>query len=220
MKKFLAILMMTLFVAPTFAQWTVGPRLGLNLSTCSGKYSEYDTEESHWIPGIVVGAVAERSFTDMISGVGEILFLTSGAKYTYTYEEEGYKSEECGYIERYGKIQIPILAKFTFGEDFQYYGSAGPYFGFTICGKYIDKEMDTKEKIPSNAYKAFDFGLYIGGGVQKQLGPGKLAFDLRFGLGLTDSYQFPDDQDKPNGYKPYKNRNISMTFAYMFEMDK
>jgi hypothetical protein len=62
--------------------------------------------------------------------------------------------------------------------------------------------------------------LYLGGGVQKQLGPGKLAFDLRFGLGLTDTYQFSDDHEKPDGYKPYKNRNISMTFAYMFEMKK
>lgn len=213
--------MMILFVAPAFGQWTVGPRLGLNLSNCSGKYSEYDDEKSHWIPGIVVGAVAERPFTDMISGVGELLFLTSGARYTYTYEgEEESRSEECGYIERYGKIQIPMLAKFTFGEDFQYYGSAGPYLGFTICGKYINKDTDTKEKIPSDAFKTFDFGFYLGGGVQKQLGPGKLAFDLRFGLGLTDSYQFPDDQEKPDGYKPYKNRNISMTFAYMFEMEK
>ena len=63
--------------------------------------------------------------------------------------------------------------------------------------------------------------VYIfGGGVQKQLGPGKLAFDLRFGLGLIDTHQFPEGQTKPNGYKPYKNRNISMTFAYMFEMNK
>lgn len=221
MKKFLAILMMTLFVVPTFAQWTVGPRLGLNLSTCSGKWSEYDDEKSKWIPGIVVGGVAEYPITDMISGVGELLFISSGAKYTYTYEgEEESRDEECGYVERYGKIQIPLLAKYTFGEDFQYYGSAGPYASITICGKYINKDTDTKEKIPSDAYKTFGFGLYFGGGVQKQLGPGTLAFDLRFGLGLTDSYQFPDDQEKPNGYKPYKNRNISMTFAYMFDLEK
>jgi hypothetical protein len=192
----------------------------MNLSTCSGKYSEYDEEKSGWIPGLVVGAVAEREFTDMISGVGEIIFITSGAKYTYTYEGEEMRSEECGYIERYGKIQIPLLAKFTCGEEFQYYGSAGPCMELTICGKYIDKDSDTKEKIPSDAYKTFGFGLYFGGGVQKQLGPGTLAFDLRFGLGLTDSYKFPDGQEKPDGYKPYKNRNISMTFAYMFDLEK
>lgn len=220
MKRLLVVLMISLFVAPVFAQWTVGPRLGLNLSTCSGKYSEYDDEKSKWIPGIVVGGVAEYPFTDMISGVGELLFLSSGAKYTYTYEEEGYKSEECGYIERYGKIQIPLLAKFTFGEDIQFYGDIGPYFDFTICGKYIDKDAGTKEKIPSDAYKSFGMGLYMGAGAQRQLGQGKLAFDFRFGLGFLDSYQFPDGQEKPNGYKPYKNRNISLTFAYMFEMNK
>jgi hypothetical protein len=54
------------------------------------------------------------------------------------------------HIEKYGKIQIPMLAKLTFGENFQYYGSADPYLGFTICGKYINKETDTKEKILSD----------------------------------------------------------------------
>ena len=154
MKKLLSVLIVFLFVIPVFAQWQVGPRLGMNFSTCSGKYSEYDTEKSGWIPGIVVGAVAERPFNDMISGVGEILFITSGAKYTYTYEgEEESRAEECGYVERYGKIQIPLLAKFTFGEEFQYYGASGPYFGFAICGKTKDKDTGETEKIPSDAYK-------------------------------------------------------------------
>jgi hypothetical protein len=165
----------------------------------------------------------------MISGVGEVIFLTSGAKYTSSYEEEA-RSLNSTLIERYGKIQIPLLAKISFVTLVHFYAIAGPYLGFALYGNYIDKGTaatrsvenisSNKEKIPSDAYKAIDFGLYLGGGVQKQLGPGTLAFDLRFGLGLIDTYKFPDGQEKPDGYKPYKNRNISLTFAYMFDLDK
>jgi hypothetical protein len=218
MKKFSILLAAIFMCSFGFGQWSAGPRLGLNLSTCSGKYADWDDSKKKWIPGLVVGGVGEYAFTDMISLDAELLFITSGAKYIYSYEDKASAndSEEETIIERYGSFQIPVLAKFTFGEDCQFYANAGPYFTFTICGKYINKTFDFKEKLEKDYYKTFDMGLYLGGGVQRELGPGKLAFDIRFGLGFLDTYQFPEGEEKPDGYKPYKNRNISLTFAYMF----
>lgn len=219
MKKFLIATSLFIYAVSSFCQFSVGPRLGMNISTCSGKYSEWDESKSKWIPGLVVGAVGDYAFTKMISLNSEIYFITSGSKCVDEYVDgrsENDHSEET--IERYGSIEIPVLAKFTFGNNIQYYANLGPYFKFVLCGKLIMKDFDHKDKIDPEHYKTFDMGMYVGGGIQKQFGPGQLVFDARFGMGFFDTYQFSDGETEPNGYKPFKNRNISLTFAYMIPL--
>jgi len=240
MKKFTILFVILLFASSSFGQYSVGPRLGVNFSTVSGK--DYWGETKHkWTTGIVVGAVGEYVFTDLISLDAEILYITSGAKYLYDISDGENRSSNEGYWkESYGNLQIPILVKFTIGDEIQFYGNLGPYFNLILCGKYKDKveaynyEQKGKIKIKErpngysgddwyldpDEYRKFDIGMYIGVGAQKKIGPGLLTFDVRFGLGFMDFNKFENKDDKPDGYKPYKNRNISLSVTYMYPFGK
>lgn len=238
MKK-LIIFLITLFImSSAFAQFSVGPRIGVNFSTVSGKDFWNGDYKHKWITGVVAGVVGEYAFTDMISLDAEILYITSGAKYIYKIGDARAVGEDEGYWkETYGNLQIPILARFNFGNDIQFYGNLGPYFSLILCGKYKDVveaySYEQKGKIkfkkePDNyngddwyldpkEYNKYDIGLYFGAGAKKQVGPGVLSFDARFGLGFIDYNKFENKDDKPDGYKGYKNRNISLSFAYTID---
>lgn len=238
MKKLFLLLLSLLFISISYAQWSVGARAGANFATITGKYSDYDDAKSGWITALAIGPAANYEFTDMISLNGELLFITIGDKSKYT--ETGEKSsmaDEYNYTitERYHYLQLPILARFSFGSNFLFYGNIGPYCGYKIGGHYKEKTpyYETKgrtrfkeDKMKENDWlfdpdseRRFDFGLYIGGGAGKKLGPGVLEADVRVGIGLLDHNKF-DDKDakkeaKDYGYKSFKTMNISLTLAYM-----
>jgi len=66
-----------------------------------------------------------------------------------------------------------------------------------------------------------DVGANLGGDVQKKIGPGMMALDLRFGLGFLDRNKWDDrDFSKSDTYKPCANRTISLNLAYTFAIGK
>ncbi|NOX84456.1 MAG: PorT family protein [Chlorobi bacterium] len=243
MKKLLILFMAVLLFSPGFGQFSVGPRVGVNFATLTGKYSKDDDSKSGWITGLTFGAVGNYEFSDMISLNAELLFVTQGDKTKFN-EGDAKKSSQAQYDytfwERYHYLQLPLLAKFSFGSDFLFYGILGPYFGYKIGGHYKAKGGDNtikgrvrfkENKVKDNDWyddpdysRRFDLGMYIGGGVGKEIGPGRLEADLRFGMGFLDTNKFENKDDKQNakddGYKSFRNMNISLTLAYMFDLSK
>ena len=238
MKKFSLILVILLLTSASFGQFSVGPRVGVNFATITGKHSEYDDSKSGWIAGLVIGAVGNYEYTDMVSFSAELLFITMGDKTTYS--ETDIKSSQSDYnytiIDRSHYIMLPILARFSFGSNFLFYGNLGPYFGYDVGGHYKFEEGGnvTKGRYRYNEDKVkgddvyldpddnrrFDVGMYIGGGVGKDVGPGRLEADLRFGIGFLDRNKFDSKEDKQshkdNGYKSSRNMNICLTLVYMY----
>lgn len=229
-----------LFANLGFGQWEFGARLGANFSTISVANAWNDVDH-RWIPGRVLGAVVVYNINDDFSVVSEMLHITSGAKFNYNYYPDESRSSDATnahWKEIYSNIQIPILAKFKFGETYQFYGVLGPYFNYNLGGRYKnvwpDNELKGKIRFgdsPDNYsgydwylnkdyYRRFDVGMYIGAGVQRKLGPGNLAIDLRFGLGFLDTNKSANPNTQNEGYKPYKNRNISISAAYTFPVNK
>ena len=214
MKKLLIFLFIVLATFSGFGQFNVSPILGINFATKTGRYSENDDTKSKWITGAAFGVNGEYGFTDMICLDMELLFITMGEKTIYTGEGEKSTLSEYEYkeTERYHYLQLPILVKFLFGTDFQYYGDIGPYFGYKIAGHYkaVTEDHTSKGRIRFNEdkvkdddwyenpdyWRRFDMGMYIGGGVQKQVGPGKLGADLRFGMGFIDQHKFDSKEKK------------------------
>jgi len=238
MKKFLILFTILLFAFSSIGQWSVGGRAGLNLATLTGKYYE-DDSKSGWIATPVFGAVGNYEYTDMISFNPELLFLTIGSKTEYSYEGERSSLSEYEHklTERYYYIQMPLLVRFTFGSGgILFYGIAGPYFGYKIGGKYkLEENGNTTEgklrfnedKLEENDWlfdsdheRRFDFGMYIGGGATRELGPGRIEADLRLGIGFLDHNKFESKEDKPDGYKSFRTMNICLTIAYMYPFGK
>jgi len=245
MKKIILLLSLVFFSTLSFAQWSFGPRIGLNFSTVSGQWWS-DEGEHYWITGFEAGGVANYALDDMLSIGSELLFISSGVKYEWLLDESASRSTQAStdtyWIERYGNLRMPIYAKVTFGDKIKYYGILGPYFDIVLCGKYkdvINGDVTDKGKIkfgdePDNydgddwyinqpgyyKIRRFDMGLYIGAGGQYELGEGSLGFEFRFGLGFLDTYNFDNNEDKSSDYKPYKNRNITLSFVYTMPCEK
>lgn len=244
MKK-LVLFFLALFLASSgFGQWAVGPRLGVNFSTVSGKWSKDDDSKNGWIAGLTFGAIGQYEYTDMISFSGELIFITMGEKTTYDYSEDGKRSTQSEYnfsvSDRCHYILLPLLVRFSFGSNFRFFGFIGPTFSYHIGGHYKFKNGDdvTKGRYRYNEDKVkdddiyldpeqnrrFDLGMNIGGGVGKKIGPGTLEADLRFGMGFLDRNKFDSKEDKQdakdNGYKGYKNIGICLNFSYMYPLGK
>jgi hypothetical protein len=238
MKKFTLLFSLVILFSFSNAQWQFGPRIGLNFSTMTGEKGWNNTSNG-WITGRIIGGVATYSLDDHLALVGEINHITSGGKFNYDYnndEARSLNSDEGQWKEIYNNVQVPIMVKYTFGDKIQFYGELGPYFNFTFGGRYkdqiesinweekgkikfVNEYPDTEEDnvwyLKKEYYRRFDVGMNFGVGAQRELGKGFIALDLRFGLGFLDFNKWPDN-DQPDGYKPYKNRNIALSLAYMF----
>ncbi len=241
MRKFTLLFVTLVFTFSSFGQWSVGPRLGVNFSTLTGKWNSNDDSKSRWITGPVVGAVGNYSFTDMFSLNAELLYITMGEKTIYTYSEESraLNSQTYWEKEKYHCFQLPILFRADFLTNSLFFAFFGPYFTYKLGGKWKDSDGNSgKIKIQEHESRddgntwyldpdynrRFDFGIYLGAGAGKKLGPGRLEVDLRYGIGLLDLNKFDDKDDKQNakdnGYKAYRSMNISLSVAYMFPLGK
>ena len=151
MKKITLLIFITLLTFSVSAQWSYGPRLGLNFSTISGQWFD-DEGEHYWITGFEAGGVGNYAIDDNLSIGAELLYITSGAKFEWLLYDEGDRSvnssPDAYWIERYGNLRLPIYAKYMMGDEFKYYGILGPYFNYVLCGKYKDviSSQDYEEK--------------------------------------------------------------------------
>lgn len=194
---------------------------------------------------MVAGGVGNYAFNEMFSLNAELLYISMGGKTESSWEDS--RSIQSTYLltERYNCIQLAMIARILFGgSNFSYFGSFGPYLtrkgGGTMTvddgtnvtvlniiwgtGQGTNRGNDGDWYVDPEYNRRWDFGLYIGGGVGKELGPGRLEFDVRFGLGLLDLNKFDSKENKQtakdNGYKAYRNMNISLSVAYMYLFKK
>jgi hypothetical protein len=107
-------------------------------------------------------------------------------------------------------IEVPVMARLTFGDRIRFFVGAGPYVGYLVRARaltrgssalYLDEAGSQPIIIPpATEPQAFDLGaetdvrdslkktnlgLTGGGGLIYPLGPGELILEARFQLGLT-----------------------------------
>ncbi len=107
-------------------------------------------------------------------------------------------------------LEVPVLARFSFGHRLRFFLNAGPYVGVLLRAKavtqgssaiYMDEAGTMPIIIPPNtdplivdlgaetnvkdSLKSTNIGLYGGGGLKYPLGPGDLILEAHFQLGLT-----------------------------------
>ena len=239
MNRVLTTILAVLFAVSAFAQFSVGPRAGLNMAWQSGKYGNWDKEDRQWIFCFNPGVASNYRFTKFLSLEMEILYANTGSKQNIIFIDEQGNETESELKQLFRSIQIPVLAKFTFGKNVRFFGETGPYFDVIVHGQYKIKYDDTVRKgqikikkrpdndnndddimyLDPDTRRRTDFGFYMGAGLEKDMGPGTLVFNFRFGMGFLDVIKL-NGNDKPEGYKPFRNRMMSLTFAYLFALGK
>jgi opacity protein-like surface antigen len=180
-----------------FAQGlSFGVKGGMNMSNISGN----DVEGTDANMGMAAGAYATISLLPSIAIQPEIIYSQKGWKESG--EILGYAYEGTS---RINYMEIPVLAKISFGAIVKPYILAGPYFAtrlsstaeITIGGSSTSGDID-------EAIKSSDMGLTFGAGVQT---PVKLSLEARYSMGLSSIDDTGYDLD-------FKNTNISFLVGF------
>ncbi|MBX2965607.1 MAG: PorT family protein [Cyclobacteriaceae bacterium] len=190
---------------------TVIPKVGATLSTVSSEFDE-DTKSK---PGFTLGGAVNYKVNELFSVQAELNFIQKGYRekgsmvssfaidgYLFTNENSFKRSTNLNHLE------IPVLARLSFGNNTKFFVHAGPSVSFILSGKssYESSETETIENLQFDdeievnthhynekykidlsepIYKRIDFGLQLGAGA---IIADKILVEARYGLGLSNLY--------------------------------
>jgi len=188
MKKIKFVLMIAAIAIGfgAMAQFTYGPKVGLNLANLRGD----DVDNNKMLIAFNAGVAGNIAISEMFAVQVEALYDAKGAKY----EGTDASGNEENYPFSLGYITVPILAQASFGDEIKFYGELGPTIGLLMSAKLDgESEMTTMDgsgntvtvKYKDN-YKSTDFGLGIGAGAKVPLSGLALVIGARYNLGLTN----------------------------------
>lgn len=206
-KSTLLSFLLVLLAYPSL-QAQFGIRAGVNLASHAFDPKPEDASIKR-IVGIGVGVFYQYNVTDNFSIQPEVGYVQHGAKL----ESEDALFGEITATTKGGYLQIPVLAKYSFGnmEGLSYYLQAGPYLGVgigNVTGEVcIGDECEDFEAGfgDEDGPEQLDFGLQLGAGVNITK---NISFDARYILGLADA----DGDDEGST----KNNGIYLTLGYKF----
>ena len=216
MKRITLIAAFILTSAASFAQISIVPKAGITFTKVSSE--EEDFFEVGLRLGYTFGAGFNIALGEIFSLQPELSFIQKGVKSSYEesltdlsirYEMKQETNVGINYIE------IPVLARATFGSGTRFFVNAGPSIGVGLGGKAkfsgTYKAYDNSELVFSES-ESEDFKVKFGSssdeesedvyldnridiGVQFGIGAliaDKIVVDLRYGMGLTS---LSDDSD-------------------------
>lgn len=233
LRVFLTIIALAGLSSVSLAQFSGGLRIGANAANMSGS----SVTNSEMLIGYNIGGFFNYSFEDLISSdFGQIFSMRAelslqqkGTTADYKFTEENIQ-ENVKVDATY--VQVPILARFTFGEDrgMQYFGEVG-FYGAALFGLEIDGEVwrdhdndpNTDRRKYRDEYAGFDAGAVVGGGLSIPFGgrksPWRAYMNLRYSLGLMNVGEHKGTNDiHEDQLKDVKNNAISFLagVAYKF----
>lgn len=205
-----------------FAQVSVGPKIGLNISNIHDKAvsDTYDEEDFKSRVGFHVGGMLNAQLSDYFAIRPELLYTTAGGKLEYP---------GVDVKMNYGYLSLPVnfVGSLPISDDFKVQGILGAYLSYGLGGKLkvegsgATVENDIKmakkpDEINDNFYlNPLDFGLNFGVGAQYK----SLVFSATYGLGLTNlesHYANSAMEDERGKDSKMYNRNFSIGVAYLF----
>ena len=177
------------------AQFTIGPKVGLNISKeYFGK--EPIDEDVAFITGLNAGMFGRYEISNRFGIQTELLYSQQGYKYNIPLMDYGGKTILDGYKRLSHYLNIPVLLKYYPLK--RVYIEAGPQIGFHLNSKLSPEEL---EDIDELGYNTVDFSL--AGGIGVNIGYG-LSVNARYNHGFTKTLKGSD----------WKNRVIQISLAY------
>lgn len=232
MKKFLSFFIIASMITGSYSygqsngksKISYGVKAGINLASYQvGSDYRADVKEAGGmiLPLISfhVGGYADFPITNAFSVQGGLTLSGKGHKERYSYDEDDFGFDGGGtatFIEKLMYLEVPVNAVYKTGR---FYMGAGPYLGYALSGKWIEKGVDDygdgdtdsfydSGKIRfggDEGYKRTDFGINLLAGYQLK---NKITLGIGYCLGLSNK----DDSD----YWSSKNRVFSLSVGYSF----
>ena len=201
-KRICSLLLCLAIVIPAFAQFSIGPRVGLNVNSLHLNKDLFDGDNR---AGINAGLQAE--FMIPMVGFGfdaSVMYVhrTSQVAVDPTVSDAQLTNLSCDYIE------IPINLKYklglpAIGKIITPYIFTGPSFAFRTSKSAIKEFYHAKK-----SDIAWNFGLGVQLFTHLQVG-------ASYGLGITKAYEVLDSDHQNAGIEG-KNRYWTVTAAWLF----
>ncbi len=168
MKKIFLTALLAACIATVNAQFSWGPKAGVNIARLSFTSGNYKTSAQ---PGLYGGLFANYRLGNNMALQMEMLYSGEGTK------EKSTVTSSSGTIKK-GFLHIPLLFQYSIVKGI--YAEAGPQIGFLLSSKetYNSNSNDIKRY-----YNGTDFRFPFGVGYQFEKGPVK-------GLGIGARYSF------------------------------
>jgi hypothetical protein len=212
--RFPLIFFFLLLAGSSFAQITLGGRIGYGISASSLELNKGMNRSVGSSP--LIGAIIHYNLD---------LKLTAGAEINYYRFSESIEFDSALSPRRGGKpsnismgttmsyIQIPITGRASIGDKkYRAFISMGPYIGFAFGGKWTNAprvryfanlenqpvpdypSLDTSYNLNQGLLRKIDIGGLISGGIEYQVGTTDYVFaEARVQLGFLDNYKLGSD---------------------------
>jgi hypothetical protein len=241
MKRFYLVMVVVLFSVATYGQTAVGIKGGMNFSNI--KHGEdlnerFDNLDNPFQIGFNFGLAADFYVGEMFSLYTELMYTNKGESYEGTGTANDPVVGQVDVREEtevtLNYLELPVLARFKFGDMSKFYLNIGPTVGYWLGGNVeyefergddtesieSDIEFKDRDEINTNGSQGgfvlanedvnrLEIGAAIGTGVM--LGE-KFNIDLRYTMGLTSIHENAGwDQDDS-----WKNNVLSFSIGYFF----
>ena len=227
-------LLLTMFVASitfgAFAQFQMGLKGGLNISSVTPGYftSGYDDNAEQTVRDFY------NDYTSSKMGMNIALVLNTGGKVfsfqpEFAYSQRGYSMLDIDkkYAGKFNMNYFDIKPMFNIGgggDNWKVYAHFGPSINIWLSraefdkdGKYIansDEWGTDSDEAGSGEYDfRLDLGLVLGIGAKYKVGPGWILFNPRYEWGILPSVILDLGSD---GYS-LLNRTLSINVGYLYE---
>ena len=205
MRKLFSFILLLLLFQESFAQWSVGGKVGVNFT---GLIDSPTAADYKWRTRFNIGGVAAYQLNDWLALQGELLYAQYGFldKGGFVNNETGLSLSEVKVISHY--IDVPILAKvYPFKRWSGFNLEAGIQPGF-----FLAESMHAKEGSGKYAYMgdrnpltcSLVFGLALPDEKWKNW-----YCDFRYLLGMTEIYK---------DWGKMKNRAFQLSVGYLFQL--
>lgn len=184
-----------------FSQNSVYAELGIKggasvsgLFSATGDFRHFLGYEIDWLSmgnlvGFQIGVFYTFNVSSHFKFQPEIHFATRGgdASEVFVFDNIEYK------VKLY-YLEIPLLLKYEIPLEGRFRPGIflGPYAAFKLSAKKHTEIWGRKETADLTNVQSFDYGAVIGGGVEYDLGPGRLILELRYNLGLKNILTMPE----------------------------
>lgn len=202
MKKILFTVVFSLFTIVLLGQnkFKIGVNSGLTFSNFRGNDTPV-TEQKYGFD-FMAGLSLEYSLSEKLSLKTNLTYdrKTGIVKSNYNYRPS-FDEPSVFVIQKvrsnYNYLTMPVFIKYNFGKYNSYFINGGPFVGFLLSSKFVDKSKQTPSSLDfnedtSDLNKKTDFGFSYGVGKLIPLDEkNDLVIELRQNLGLVNTSDVP-----------------------------
>lgn len=194
----------TLATAMSYAQVSMGPKVGVSSTTFAGT----DVSDAEARTGFMAGIYFKAGTESILSIQPEVLYHRKGA--IYVNEDLNTRREiTLDYLE------IPVLIKLGLpvGETIYPHIYAGPYAGVLVGQRATNTQNDFDIFWEEDDFTAatFDAGAVVGAGLDMAVENFFLTFDVRYGIGMLS---IDSDDEEESEKEDVKNRTLSFLVGF------